>query len=172
MLRTALRCDDPVLLCEHKHLYRQTYNKSPYPGDDYMIPFGRSAVAREGTDVVVFTWGALVQRSLLAAQQAEKAGISVAVVDLRSIIPYDWETIAAYTQRTSRVIIAHEDQLTCGFGAEIAARISDELFEYLDAPVKRVAALDCPVAYAPGLEEVILPGAADVLKAIKTLAAY
>ena len=113
---------------------------------------------REGTDVVVFTWGALVQRSLLAAQQAERDGISVAVVDLRSIIPYDWDTIAAYTRKTNRVIVAHEDQLTCGFGAEIAARISEELFEYLDAPVKRVAALDCPVAYAPVLEEVILPG--------------
>ena len=172
LLRTAIRCDDPVLFCEHKHLYRQTYNKSPYPGRDYMIPFGKASVARDGKDVVVFTWGALVQRSLLAAQQAEREGISVAVVDLRSIIPYDWETIAAFTRRTSRVIIAHEDQLTAGFGAEIAARISDELFEYLDAPVKRVAALDCPVAYAPVLEEVILPGSADVLKAIKTLAAY
>jgi len=172
LLRTAIRCDDPVLFCEHKHLYRQTYNKSPYPGSDYMIPFGRASVVRDGTDVVVFTWGALVQRSLLAAQQAERDGVSVAVIDLRSLIPYDWDTIAAFTRRTNRVIIAHEDQLTCGFGAEIAARVSDELFEYLDAPVKRVAALDCPVAYAPVLEEVILPGSADVLKAIKTLAAY
>ena len=172
LLRTAIRCDDPVLFCEHKHLYRQTYNKSPYPGDNYTVPFGKAAVVRDGTDVVVFTWGALVQRSLLAAQQAERDGISVAVIDLRSIIPYDWATIADYTRRTNRVVVAHEDQLTCGFGAEIAARVSDELFEYLDAPVKRVAALDCPVAYAPVLEEVILPGSADVLKAIKTLAAY
>jgi len=172
LLRTAIRCDDPVLFCEHKHLYRQTYNKAPYPGPDYMVPFGKAAVPREGSDVVVFTWGALVQRSLLAAQQAERAGISVAVVDLRSILPYDWETIAAYTKKTSRVVIAHEDQLTCGFGAEIAARISDELFEYLDAPVRRVAALDCPVAYAPVLEERILPGTGDVFKAIKALAEY
>ena len=172
LLRTAIRCDDPVLFLEHKHLYRQTYNKSQYPGPDYTIPFGKAAVPRNGTDVVVFTWGALVQRSLLAAQQAEKDGISVAVVDLRSLIPYDWDTIAAYTQKTNRVVIAHEDQLTCGFGAEIAARISEELFEYLDAPIKRVASLDCPVAYAPVLEEVILPGSADVLKAIRTLAAY
>jgi 2-oxoisovalerate dehydrogenase E1 component len=172
LLRTAIRCDDPVMFLEHKHLYRQTYNKSPYPGPDYTIPFGKAAVPRDGKDVVVFTWGALVQRSLLAAQQADKDGISVAVVDLRSIIPYDWDTITAYTQKTNRVVIAHEDQLTCGFGAEIAARISEELFEYLDAPIKRVAALDCPVAYAPVLEEVILPGSADVLKAIRTLAAY
>jgi 2-oxoisovalerate dehydrogenase E1 component len=172
LLRTAIRCDDPVLFCEHKHLYRQTHNKSAYPGPEYMVPFGRAAVPRDGRDMVVFTWGALVQRSLLAAQQAERLGISVAVVDLRSIIPYDWETIAAYTKKTSRVIVAHEDQLTCGFGAEIAARISDELFEDLDAPVKRVAALDCPVAYAPVLEEAILPGTADVLKTIRALAEY
>jgi 2-oxoisovalerate dehydrogenase E1 component len=137
-----------------------------------MVPLGKAAVARDGQDVVVLTWGALVQRSLLAAQQAEKEGISVAVIDLRSIIPYDWETIAAYTQRTNRVVIAHEDQLTCGFGAEISARITEELFEFLDAPIKRVAALDCPVAYAPVLEEAILPGSADVLKAIRAAAAY
>jgi len=172
LLRTAIRCDDPVLFCEHKHLYRQTYNKGPYPGADYMVPLGKAAVPRDGHDVVVFTWGALVQRSLVAAHQAERLGISVAVVDLRTIIPYDWETIASYTRKTSRVIIAHEDQLTCGFGAEIAARISDELFEYLDAPVKRVAALDCPIAYAPVLEETILPSTADVLKAVRAITAY
>jgi 2-oxoisovalerate dehydrogenase E1 component len=172
LLRTAIRCDDPVMFLEHKHLYRQTYNKSQYPGPNYTIPFGKASVVREGRDIVVFTWGALVQRSLLAAQQAEKEHISVAVVDLRSIVPLDWDTIAAFTRKTNRVIVAHEDQLTCGFGAEIAARISDELFDALDAPVKRVASLDCPVAYAPVLEEAILPGSADVLKAIRTLAAY
>ena len=172
LLRTAIRCDDPVLFLEHKHLYRQTYNKSPYPGSEYMIPFGKAAVAREGSDVAIFTWGALVHRSLLAAQQAERDGISTAVIDLRTIIPYDWETIATYTRKTNRVIVVQEDQLTCGFGAEIAARISQELFEHLDAPVTRVASLDCPVAYAPVLEEAILPGSADVLKAIRTLVAY
>jgi 2-oxoisovalerate dehydrogenase E1 component len=172
LLRTAIRCDDPVLFLEHKHLYRQPYNRAPYPGPDYTVPFGRASVVREGRDVVVFTWGALVQRAMLAAQQAERDGISVAVVDLRSIIPYDWETIAAYTQKTSRVVIAHEDQLTAGFGAEIAARIAEELFEYLDAPIKRVAALDCPVAYAPILEEQILPGTPDVLKAVRAVAKY
>jgi 2-oxoisovalerate dehydrogenase E1 component len=172
LLRTAIRCDDPVMFLEHKHLYRQPYNKAPYPGPNYMIPFGRASVAREGTDVVVFTWGALVHRSLLAAHQAEKDGISVAVVDLRSIIPYDWETIAAQTRKTNRVLVVHEDPLTAGFGAEIAARVSQELFGYLDAPVTRVAGKDCPVAYAPALEEAILPGTPDVLKAIRSLAAY
>jgi 2-oxoisovalerate dehydrogenase E1 component len=172
LLRTAIRCDDPVLFLEHKHLYRQTYNKGSNPGSEYMIPFAKAAVARDGSDVVILTWGALVQRSLLAAQQAEREGASVAVIDLRTIIPYDWETIAAYTRKTSRVIVVHEDQLTCGFGAEIAARISQELFEYLDAPVTRVASLDCPVAYAPVLEEAILPGSPHILKAIRALVAY
>ena len=172
LLRTAIRCEDPVLFLEHKHLYRQTYNKGEYPGADYMVPFGKSAVRRDGTDVVVITWGALVQRSLLAAQQAEKFGISAMVMDLRTIAPYDWDSIAAAVGRTNRVVIAHEDQLTCGFGAEIAARIAGELFGQLDAPVRRVAALDTPVAYYPALEEVILPQAADVLKGIQETAAY
>jgi 2-oxoisovalerate dehydrogenase E1 component len=172
LLRTAIRCDDPVLYLEHKHLYRQTYNKGVYPGSDYMVPFGKGSLRRDGTDMVVLTWGALVQRSLLAAQQAEKDGISVAVFDLRTIMPYDWEGIANLVKSTNKAIVAHEDTLTCGFGAEIAARIGDELFEFLDAPVKRVAALDCPVAYCPDLEEKILPQSSDVLAAIKTLAAY
>ena len=172
LLRTAIRCDDPVLFLEHKHLYRQTYNKGQYPGPDYTIPFAKASVMREGSDLAIFTWGALVQRSLLAAQQAEKDGISVAVIDLRTIIPYDWETIAEYTRKTNRVLVVHEDQMTAGFGAEIAARVSDELFEYLDAPVKRVASKDCPVAYAPVLEEAILPSSADVLQAIRTVAKY
>src|SRR5499427_7825834 len=134
LLRTSIRCDDPVLFLEHKHLYRQTYNKGEYPGKDFMIPFGRASLRREGDHVVVVTWGALVQRTLLAAQQAEKDGISAAVLDLRTIMPYDWEAIAAHVKRTNRVVVAHEDQLTCGFGAEIAARVAGELFEHLDAP--------------------------------------
>jgi 2-oxoisovalerate dehydrogenase E1 component len=172
LLRTAVRCDDPVLFLEHKHLYRQTYNKAPYQGPDYMVPFGKSAVRREGTDLTVITWGALVQRSMLAAQQAEKDGISVRVIDLRTIMPYDWDGIARAVKETNRAIVAHEDQLTCGFGAELAARIAGDLFDHLDAPVRRVAALDTPVAYAPDLEEEILPQAADVLEAIKQTAAY
>jgi 2-oxoisovalerate dehydrogenase E1 component len=172
LLRTAIRADDPILFLEHKHLYRQTYNKGPYPGPDYTIPFGKAAIRREGVDVVVFTWGALVQRSLLAAQQAEKDGISVMVVDLRTIIPYDWDTIAAAVAKTNRVVVAHEDQLTCGFGAELAARMVGELFDQLDAPVRRVAALDTPVAYYPALEEEILPQSGDVLTAIRETARY
>jgi 2-oxoisovalerate dehydrogenase E1 component len=172
LLRTAIRCDDPVLFLEHKHLYRQTYNKGEYPGADYMVPFAKASVRREGTDVVVITWGALVQRSLLAAQQAEKDGISVMVIDLRTIMPYDWKSIVAAVTRTNRVVIAHEDQLTCGFGAELAARIAGELFPHLDAPIRRVAALDVPVAYYPDLEEVILPQSANVLKAIRETASY
>jgi 2-oxoisovalerate dehydrogenase E1 component len=172
LLRTAIRCDDPVLFLEHKHLYRQTYNKGVYPGPDYTLPFGRASVRRDGTDLVIVTWGALVQRSLLAAQQAEREGISAAVIDLRTIAPYDWNAIANYIRRVNRVIVAHEDQVTCGFGAEIAARVADELFDHLDAPVRRVGALDTPVAYHPDLEEAILPQSSDVLEAIRTTAAY
>jgi 2-oxoisovalerate dehydrogenase E1 component len=172
LLRTSIRCDDPVLFLEHKHLYRQTYNKGEYPGKDFMIPFGRASLRREGDHVLVVTWGALVQRSLLAAQQAEKDHISAAVLDLRTIVPYDWEAIASYVKRTNRVVIAHEDQVMCGFGAEIAARIAGELFEHLDAPVRRVGALNAPVAYCPDLEEAILPQSSDILKAIRETARY
>jgi 2-oxoisovalerate dehydrogenase E1 component len=172
LLRTAIRCDDPVLFLEHKHLYRQTYNKGEYPGRDFMIPFGKASLRREGDHVLVITWGALLQRSLLAAQQAEKDHFSVAVLDLRTIVPYDWETIAAHVKRTNRVVVAHEDQVMCGFGAELAARIAGELFEHLDAPVRRVGALNVPVAYAPELEEAILPQSHDVLKAIRETARY
>ncbi len=172
LLRTSIRADDPVLFLEHKHLYRQTYNKGIYPGADYTLPFARAAVRRNGADVTVLTWGALVQRSLLAAERASQEGIDVQVIDLRTIAPYDWDGIAEAVQATSRVVIAHEDQLTCGFGAELAARIADELFEHLDAPVKRVGALDCPVAYSPVLEEAILPQADDVLDTIRASARY
>src|SRR5215210_4164538 len=172
LLRTAIRSDDPVLFLEHKHLYRQAYNKSQYPPDGFMIPFGKAKTVREGTDLSIITYGALVNRSLVAAKQAEQQGINVEVIDLRSLAPYDWEAIAASVKKSSKVIVAHEDSLSWGYGAEIAARISDELFEYLDAPVRRVAALDTFVAYAPQLEDAILPQAADVARAITELYSY
>jgi 2-oxoisovalerate dehydrogenase E1 component len=172
LLRTAIRCDDPVLFLEHKHLYRQAYNKSQYPPDDFMIPFGKAKTVREGKNLSIITYGALVQRSLVAAKQAEQQGISVEIIDLRSMLPYDWKAIVATVKKTNRVIVAHEDSLSFGFGAEIVARIADELFEHLDAPIRRVAALDTFVAYAPRLEDAILPQVADVAKAISELNSY
>jgi 2-oxoisovalerate dehydrogenase E1 component len=172
LLRTAIRSDDPVLFLEHKHLYRQAYNKSQYPPDNFMIPFGKAKTVREGTDISIITYGALVQRSLVAAKQAEQQGTSVEVIDLRSLVPYDWEAIVGTVKKTNRVIFAHEDSRSFGYGAEIAARIADELFEYLDAPVRRVAALDTFVGYAPQLEDTILPQVEDVAKAITELSKY
>lgn len=172
LLRTAIRCDDPVMFLEHKHLYRQAYNKSAYPPDDFMIPLGKAKKVREGKDLTIITYGALVQRSLVAARQAEPEGTSVEIIDLRSLVPYDWEAIAESVRKTNRVIVAHEDSLSFGYGAEIAARISDELFLDLDAPVRRVCALDTFVAYAPQLEDAILPQSSDVAKAIAELKAY
>jgi 2-oxoisovalerate dehydrogenase E1 component len=172
LLRTAIRCDDPVLFLEPKHLYRQLHSKAAYPGPDHQVPFGRARVCREGSDVVVVTWGALVHKTLLAAERVAKQGISVKVLDLRTLAPCDWSAIASAVTETSRVVIAHEDQLTCGFGAEVAARIADELFDQLDAPVKRVGAQDCPVAYHPDLEDAILPQTEDIFRAIVTVAQY
>jgi len=172
LLRTAIRCDDPVMFLEHKHLYRQAYNKSAYPGDDFMIPFGKAKTVREGSAISIITYGALVQRSIVAAKEADKQGISVEIIDLRTLNPYDWNAITEAVKKTSRVIVAHEDSISWGYGAEIAARISSELFEYLDAPVRRVGALDTFVGYAPQLEDAILPQSADVLKAIVELHNY
>ena len=172
LLRTAIRSDDPVMFLEHKHLYRQTYNKGPYPGPDYMIPFGKAKVVREGKDLSIITYGATVQRSIVAANKAEEHGLSVEVIDLRSLSPYDWEAISQSVQKTSRALIVHEDMISWGYGAEIAARIADELFDYLDAPVRRVAALDTFVGYHPDLEDAILPQVDDLLSAVKDLARF
>jgi 2-oxoisovalerate dehydrogenase E1 component len=172
LLRTAIRCDDPVMFLEHKHLYRQTYNKSPYPGPDYMIPFGKAKVVRQGRDLTIVTYGALVQRSLVAAKRLDEQGIDVEIIDLRSLSPYDWETITASVKKTNKVIVAHEDNLSWGFGAEIAARIGDELFQWLDGPVRRIGALDTFVAYYPDLENVILPQVNDIVKAAVELHRY
>ena len=172
LLRTAIRCDDPVIFLEHKHLYRQTYNKSPYPGPDHSIPFGRARVARQGGDLTVVTYGALVERSLRAAKTVAEQGIDTEVIDLRSLNPFDWETVAASVARTGKVIVAYEDSISFGYGAEIAALIADRLFEFLDAPVRRVAALDTFVAYEPGLEDRILPQVDDLVRALRELGAY
>jgi len=172
LLRTAIRCDDPVLFLEHKHLYRQTHNKGIYPGPDYRIPFGQAALRREGTDVTLVTFGALVQRSLVAARQLEAEGIKTEIIDLRSLSPYDWQAIAGSVKKTGRALVAHEDCLSWGYGAEIAARIGSELFEHLDAPVRRIGALDTFVGYSPVLEDAILPQVADLARAIRELKAY
>jgi 2-oxoisovalerate dehydrogenase E1 component len=173
LLHTAIRCDDPVMFLEHKRLYREPFGRAPYPGPDYTIPFGKARIWKEGSDITVVTYGATVPRSLQAAQRLEREhGISVEVLDLRTLNPYDFDAIAASVTKTSRVLIVHEDMLSWGYGAEIAARIASDLFDKLDAPVQRLAAKDTFVAYQPQLEDVILPQADDIFAAIKKLHAY
>jgi 2-oxoisovalerate dehydrogenase E1 component len=172
LLRTAIRCDDPVIFLEHKHLYRQTYNRAPYPGPDYMIPLASASLARAGEDVTVVTCGALVQRSLVAAREVEKDGVSVEVIDLRSLNPYDWPAIVKSVRKTGRLLIAHEDNLSWGYGAEIAARVAQELFEHLDAPVQRLAAHDCFVGYHPRTEDAILPQTSQLAERLRSLMRY
>jgi 2-oxoisovalerate dehydrogenase E1 component len=173
LLRTAIRCDDPVLFLEHKRLYRETYGRAPYPGPEFAIPFGKAKIVRPGTQITLITYGAVVPRALQAAERAQRQhGIDVEVIDLRTLNPYDWEAIATSIRKTSRAIVAHEDMLSWGYGAEIAARIGDELFEELDAPVRRIGSMDTFVAYQPILEDAILPQPESILKAIVDLKAY
>jgi len=173
LLRTAIRCDDPVLFLEHKHLYRQTYNKAPNPGPNFMIPLGKAKVVRAGRDLTVVTYGAVVQRSLVAAKELEERdGVSVEVIDLRTLSPVDWEAIRASVIKTNKVLVAYEDAQSWGYGAEIAARIADECFPWLDAPVKRVASTDTFVGYAPRLEDFILPQVEDLSQAMRDLHAF
>ncbi len=173
LLRTAIRCDDPVLFLEHKHLYRQTHNKGANPGPDYMVPFGKAKTVRRGRDATLVTYGATVFRSVVAARKiAEDSGKEVEVIDLRSLAPYDFGTIAESVKRTSRLLVVHEDWQTHGFGAEVAARAADELFERLDAPVRRVGARDVFCGYAPQLEDATLPQSADIEQALRDLLAY
>jgi len=172
LLRTAIRCDDPVIFLEHKHLYRQTYNKAAYPGPNFMIPFGKAKTVREGTDVTVVTYGATVQRAFAAANQAAENGISVEVIDLRSLSPWDQEAVYASVKKTNRVIVAYEDSLSWGYGAEIAARIADDCFPWLDAPVRRIGSTDTFVGYAPQLEDAILPQVDDFRKAYEEIVQF
>ncbi len=173
LLRTAIRCDDPVLFFEHKRLYRETFGRAVYPGPEFSIPFGKAKIIRPGKDLTLITYGAVVPRALQAAQKLHReAGIDVEIIDLRSLAPYDWEAIAESVRKTSRVIVAHEDMLSWGYGAEIAARIGDELFHDLDAPVRRVAAMDTFVAYQPRLEDAILPQPEHLYRAMADLAAF
>jgi 2-oxoisovalerate dehydrogenase E1 component len=172
LLRTAIRCDDPVLFLEHKHLYRQTYNKSRYPGPNFMIPFGKAKVVREGSDLTVVTYGATLQRAIAAANAVAENGISVEVIDLRTLSPWDRETVFTSVKKTSRVIVGYEDSLSWGYGAEIAAAIADECFAWLDAPVKRVASADTFVGYAPSLEDAILPQVHDFKAAYEAIAKF
>ena len=173
LLRTAIRCDDPVLFLEHKRLYRETFGRGAYPGPDYAIPFGKAKIVRPGKDVTLVTYGALVPRGLQAAEKLHReTGVDVELIDLRTLTPFDWDTIAESVRKTNKVIVAHEDMLSWGYGAEIAARIGEELFDSLDAPVRRVAAMDTFVAYQPTLEDVILPQPEDLYKAMLELAKY
>jgi 2-oxoisovalerate dehydrogenase E1 component len=172
LLRTAIRCDDPVMFLEHKHLYRQPYNRSEDPGPDFTIPFGKARVVRAGTDVSIITYGAVVHRAEVAAAQLDREGISTEVLDLRTLSPYDWEAVASSVRKTSRALVAYEDTLSWGYGAEIAARIADELFADLDAPVRRVAAMDVYCAYQPKLEDEILPQTEDIARAVRDLVEY
>ena len=173
LLRTAIRCDDPVLFLEHKRLYRENYGRAPYPGPEYMIPFGKAATVCAGSDLTVITYGAVVPRALQAANRAQRElDISVELIDLRSLSPYDWEAIAISVRKTNRVLVAHEDMLSWGYGAELAARIADELFESLDAPVRRIGGMDTFVAYQPALEDAILPQPERIFEAIVALARY
>ena len=172
LLRTAFLCEDPVLFLEHKHLFRQRYAIDPFPGPEYVIPLGSAATVRPGEDLTIVTWGAMVHRCALAAEQLAEEGIEAEIIDLRTLAPWDRETVMASVERTSRLLVAHEDTVTSGFGAEIAAVVADECFARLDAPVRRIGAVDAWVAYEPGLERAVLPQIDTIVEAARSLANY
>jgi 2-oxoisovalerate dehydrogenase E1 component beta subunit len=170
LLASAIQDPNPVLYFEHKHLYRRI--KDEVPDERYTVPFGEARIHREGDDVTVVTWGAMVYTADEAAQQVEGEGISVEVLDLRTVVPWDKEAVLRSVEKTSKVLVLHEDTRTGGFGAEIAATITEEAFESLDAPVKRIAAPDTPVPFSPPLEKAFIPQVDDVVAGLKDLAEY
>jgi 2-oxoisovalerate dehydrogenase E1 component len=172
LLKTACRSDDPVMFLEHKGLYRASFATSPEPDSNYLVPFGLAKTVRNGDDITVITWGMMVHRSLEAARKLEESGVSVEVVDLRTLNPLDVDAILNSVRKTGKVLIVHEDTLTGGFGAEIAAIITSEAFTLLDAPVKRVAAKDCHVPYGPTLENAMLPQTADIISSLNDLSKF
>ncbi len=172
LLKAAIRGQDPVLFLEHKGLYRQSYAAAPEPDEDYLLPFGKAAVKREGSDLTIVTWGALVHKSLEAARLLEKEGFQIEVIDIRTINPLDVETIVQSIKKTSKVLVAHEDTLFHGFGAEIAARIASEAFEFLDGPVRRLGGSDTPIPFSAVLEKAALPQTEDVVNAARELLEY
>jgi len=172
LLKTALRLNDPVLFCEHKGLYRQSYATSPEPDADYLVPFGKAKIVKEGNDLSVITYGAMVHESKFAVNKLEEEGFSIEIIDLRTIAPLDVETIYSSVKKTGKAIVIHEDTLTAGFGAEITSLIIDNCFEFLDGPVKRIGAEDVPIPYHPNLENAVMPDRVKIYKSLKQLLQY
>lgn len=172
LLATAIRMEDPVLFLEHKALYRAASARTPTPPEEYLLPFGKARIAREGTDLTIVTYGMMVQKSLKVAEELKEEGVDVEVVDLRTIVPFDSETVLESVKKTNRALVVYEDHEFIGFGAEICAQIGDEAFKYLDAPIRRVAGAFSPIPFAHSLERAVLPSDEGILEAARDLAAF